>query len=212
MKTPFIASFTAFAGDKRLASGSLLDVALQAKAIAEGDPLTNVLIFDDNRGDVVDLSLRGSVAELRKRVQQRSPSAAAQTVDVDAEPPSDVSRSRGRPKLGVVAREVTLLPRHWEWLNSQPGSASVVLRRLVEEARHNSAAKDRCRQAQKASYLFMSAMAGDRIHYEDAVRALFAGDRSRFVELTRAWPDDIRRHVGFLSQSAFDGGLDGSTS
>ena len=205
-------TYTAFAGDKRLATGSLLEVALQAKAFADGAPLTALLIFDDSRGDVVDLSLRGTVEELRKRVRQRSPSPAAPAADVDTEPSGDSARGRGRPKLGVVAREVTLLPRHWEWLNSQPGSASVVLRRLVEDARRSSASKDRCRQSQKATYLFMSAMAGDRGHFEDAVRALFAGDRARFRELIRTWPVDIQRHVELLSHEAFDDATDRSPS
>ena len=76
----------------------------------------------------------------------------------------------------MVAREVTLLPRHWEWLAQQSGGASVALRRLVDQARRGTEDKDRIRRAQEAAYRFMSAMAGNRPNFEDAIRALFAGD------------------------------------
>src|ERR1700739_3037247 len=57
-------------------------------------------------------------------------------VDIDPRYPPDAETARpGRPKLGVVAREVTLLPRHWDWLATQPGGGSVALRKLVGEAR-----------------------------------------------------------------------------
>ena len=104
-------------------------------------------------------------------------------------------RGRGRPKLGVVAREVTLLPRHWEWLNAQPGGASVALRKLVEEARRANGDRDRQRAARDAAYHFMSAMAGNLAHFEEASRALFADDRRRFAGLIASWPADIRDHV-----------------
>ena len=104
-------------------------------------------------------------------------------------------RGRGRPKLGVVAREVTLLPRHWEWLNAQPGGASVALRKLVEQARRANGDADRQRTARDAAYHFMSAMAGNLPDFEEAARALFADDRRAFVALVAAWPADIRDHV-----------------
>jgi hypothetical protein len=110
-------------------------------------------------------------------------------------------RGRGRPKLGVVAREVTLLPRHWEWLNAQPGGASVALRKLVEAARRGNGDSDRSRAARDAAYHFMSAMAGDLPHFEDAARALFADDRRNFTILIAAWPDDVRDHIVRLAFS-----------
>jgi uncharacterized protein len=108
---------------------------------------------------------------------------------------SSEPRGRGRPKLGVVAREVTLLPRHWEWLNAQPGGASVALRKLVDDARRTSGDRDRERAARDAAYHFMSAMAGNLAHFEEASRALFADDRRRFVEQIASWPTDIREHA-----------------
>ena len=110
-------------------------------------------------------------------------------------PHSPRPRGPGRPKLGVVAREVTLLPRHWEWLAQQPGGASVAIRKLVEEARRTGEDRDRVRQAQEAAYRFMSAMAGNKPHYEDAIRALFAGEAARFEKLIAEWPADVRDHA-----------------
>ena len=120
----------------------------------------------------------------------------------NAEP--DAPRGPGRPRLGVVAREVTLLPRHWEWLNGQPGGASVALRRLVEDARRLRAGADRKRRSQEVAYRFISAMAGDRPGFEEATRALFASDRTRFTAHTSAWPVDVRRHARALADRAFD--------
>jgi hypothetical protein len=111
------------------------------------------------------------------------------------------TRGPGRPRLGVVAREVTLLPRHWEWLATQPGGASVALRRLVEEARRTSASADRARASRDAAYRVMHALGGDLPDFEEASRALFAGDRDRFRLHTAAWPLDVSAHVDRL---AFD--------
>ena len=112
-------------------------------------------------------------------------------------------RGPGRPKLGVVAREVTLLPGHWDWLAAQPGGASVALRALVDAARHVAPEGDRRRAAQEASYRFMQAMAGDQAGFAGACRALFAGDIGAFEEHCATWPDDVREHAGLLAADAF---------
>jgi hypothetical protein len=178
--------YTAFAGPKRLTAGTLADVAIAVKAMADAP----VLVFDDATGRVVDLDLRGSEAEIRRRYAPRS---------------GDESRKGpGRPRLGVIPREVTLLPRHWEWLNAQPGGASVALRRLIDEARRSHAAPDRIRNAKEAAYRFMSAMAGDERGFEEAARALFAGDRPRFETETAAWPVDLRNHARLLAVDCFE--------
>jgi hypothetical protein len=101
----------------------------------------------------------------------------------------------GRPKLGVVAREVTLLPRHWDWLKAQPGGASAALRRLVDAERRRQKEENDPRPAREAAYRFMSAMAGNLAGFEDTARALFAGDYERLRALTRAWPRDVRDHA-----------------
>ena len=156
-----------------------------------------IIIFSDATGQPIDLDLRGTEREIIARLPQPASSPDAETDETAAAEP----RGRGRPKLGVVAREVTLLPRHWEWLGAQPGGASVALRKLVEEARRANGDADRTRAARDAAYRFMSVMAGNRAGFEEASRALFAGDRRRFVGLVAGWPDDIRDHVVKLSFS-----------
>jgi hypothetical protein len=177
---------TAFAGTHRVASGAMIDVATKAKAAVDRGEA--VLIFDDATAQPVEIDFRGSAADVRRRLVVAAPMTPE--VKTDAEP-----RGPGRPKLGVVAREVTLLPRHWEWLGAQPGGASVALRKLVEDARRLNADKDRARVAREVTYRFMSAMAGNLPNFEEATRALFAGDTKRFSEMMAAWPKDIRDHV-----------------
>jgi hypothetical protein len=194
---------TAFEGPNCIASGALVDVALAAKAAVERDPAASVLTFDDATGAVVDLDLRGTTAEIVLRLTERS-----KVVDRAARPqrrsePGNETNSgvRGRPKLGVVAREVSLLPRHWEWLAAQSGGASAALRRLVEEARRGDGGQSGARAARDAAYRFMSALAGDFTGFEEATRALFADDHCRFMEHTTTWPPDIRSYAEKLAWS-----------
>jgi hypothetical protein len=189
-----VQTFTAFEGERRLASGPLAEVALAVERAARNasDPIT---IFSDQSGRAIDLDLRGGDDEVLARLPD--PPVANQT---QGAPPAE-PRGRGRPKLGVVAREVTLLPRHWEWLNAQPGGASVAIRKLVEAARRASGDRDRQRAARDAAYHFMSAMAGNMTNFEEASRALFADDRRRFVSHIADWPVDIRDHVIALADS-----------
>src|SRR6185436_5318754 len=135
-----------------------------------------VLIFEDATGRAVDVDTRGSDADVVERLARTHPDLV------------EAARGPGRSKLGVVAREVTLLPRHWDWLSAQPGGASVALRKLVEDARRTSEPRDRVRRAQEAAYRFMSAMAGNLPGFEEAARALFAANRERFAAETEPWP------------------------
>ena len=185
--------FTAFEGQRRLISGTLAEVALAVKRAAQA--AAPILVFSDATGRSLDLDLRGSDEDIVARLPKPAPETAEP--DTTAGEP----RGRGRPKLGVVAREVTLLPRHWEWLNAQPGGASVALRKLVDESRRASGDRDRLRAARDAAYHFMSAMAGDFAHFEEASRALFADDKRRFAELIAGWPADIRDHIVRLAYS-----------
>jgi hypothetical protein len=177
---------TAFKGHSLLKSGSKAEVAL---AVKQSGDLHTILAFDDQTGQVIDFNVRGTDADVSARY------AAGPADDAPSEP-----RGRGRPKLGVVAREVTLLPRHWEWLASQPGGASVVLRRLVEQERRTGSSKQQRRAAQEAAYKFMSAIAGDLPGFEEATRALFADNRTRFEEQIDKWPTDIRAYAIKLAQ------------
>lgn len=186
-----ISCFTAFEGQRRIASGPLADVALAVKR-AGTRTTAPIAIYSDATGRPIDLDLRGSDDEIAARLRRTLPVATTEASGASkpAEP-----RGRGRPKLGVVAREVTLLPRHWEWLSAQPGGASVALRKLVDEARRANSDRDRSRAARDAAYHFMSAMAGDLANFEEAARALFANDRRRLAALIAGWPDDIRDHI-----------------
>lgn len=192
------AHFTAFEGSSHLATGTLAEIAIAVKRASERQSADAVLIFDDSTGRSIDLDLRGSDADILARLPE-----PAKALESPAESDSSAPRGRGRPKLGVVAREVTLLPRHWDWLGRQPGGASVALRKLVEAARRTNSERDRSRLARDASYHFMSTMAGNLPGFEEASRALFAGDRARFTALTATWPPDIRDHILRLASNAF---------
>ena len=194
MPTPALRC-TAFAGIHRIASGELRHVALKAKQVYDSEPGQPILVFEDASGRVVELPLELPASELL-RTLNATPAESEAAVPAPA-------RGPGRPRLGVVAREITLLPRHWDWLNAQPGGASVTLRRLVEDARKVTADGDRRRVAQEAAYRFMHALGGNLPEYEDATRALFAGNFARFEEVLARWPEDVREHASLLAADAF---------
>jgi len=192
------AAYIAFEGDRCIASGDLRDVARAAKETLDRRNDASILVFDGRTSGPIDIDFRGAVEDVLARLPDIAAAPAAS--DGAALP---ASRGPGRPKLGVVAREVTLLPRHWEWLAKQSGGASVALRKLVEEARRTGEAGNRVRQAQEAAYRFMSAMAGNKPRYEDAVRALFARDLPGFERSIAEWPADVRDHASRLAERAF---------
>lgn len=178
-------TYTAFVGERHLVTaplGELLRV-LKAHDPEQSGPL---LVFEDQTGRQVDFDLRGSLDEVLGRVL-----------------PGPVRKGPGRPRLGVVAREVTLLPRHWAWLDGQRGGASAALRRLIDEARKNDDGRQDALRAAQATGGFITALAGDRPNFEEAVRALYGGQRERFAALTQDWPQDIRVHALRLAQPAF---------
>lgn len=182
---------TAFDKNRKVASGSHLQVALAIKSLLLRHPEAAVLIFDDNTGRQIDFDLRGSDQDVTERLTE----GGAFFKDVGSVREPEHPKGPGRPKLGVVAREITLLPRHWEWLAAQPGGASVTLRKLVEEARRANHGKDRRRIAQERAYHFSSAMAGNLAGFEEAARALFANDQKSFGKRIAAWPVDVRDHA-----------------
>ncbi len=178
-----------------LLSGPLIDVVLAVKASAEHGVSEPILVFDDATGRALDFDLRGTKADIVARLSSSSAGSGLQDSASPFEGPSPGRRGRGRPKLGVIGREVTLLPRHWEWLAAQPGGASVALRKLVDEARKAGDPAQALRAAQEAAYRFMSAMAGNLPGFEEAIRALFANDRARFEQQISNWPEDIRAYA-----------------
>lgn len=183
-------TFAAFLGTQLFASGSLSEVALALRANLRKKPNLMPLVFEDETGNQVELDLRGTAAEVKARYTDKSPS--------EEPAPSEVSQpatGRGRPRLGVIAREVTLLPDHWNWLASQPGGASVALRKLVHEAKQVSAERDLRRRIDERTYKVMVALAGNLPKFEDASRALFAGELDRMATIVKAWPADIKDYV-----------------
>ena len=178
-------TLTAFAGFERIAAGPRAQVLAELRGRTDAAP---AFVFDDSTGERLDLDLRPAIG---------ASAAASASTDEQA------TRGVGRPKLGVVAREVTLLPRHWDWLSRQPGGASVALRRLVDEARRVHADRDAQRASREAAYRFMSEIAGNLPGFEEAARALFAGERTRFEALVEAWPEDLRAYLGQLASAAW---------
>jgi hypothetical protein len=186
MTLPWTASTPsiAFEGQQLIASGPLAEVARKAWKALQRGAVRPILVFDGETSRLIELDLRGTEAEVAARLPQ---------------PEELAPRGPGRPKLGVIPREVTLLPRHWEWLNRQPGGASVALRKLVEGASRVNEQADRVREARESAYRFMSAMAGNLPGFEEAVRMIFAGDLRRFMIHTEIWPEAIRDHARTLA-------------
>ena len=192
-------TFIAFDTDRCIASGDLRDVISAAKQTLDRRQDASIVVFDGRTGGPIDIDFRGTIDDVLARLPDIAGSPAPAEEAAVPNP-----RGPGRPKLGVVAREVTLLPRHWEWLAQQSGGASVALRKLVDAARRTGEDTDRVRLAREAAYRFMSAMAGNKPHYEDAIRALFAGEAARFEKLIAEWPADVRDHAARLAERAFD--------
>ncbi len=175
----------AFKGDEKLAEGRPEEVALAMRAALDAHATTPLRAFDEATGRALEFDLRGSQGDVRARFGGAEP------------------KKPGRPKLGVAAREVTLLPRHWDWLAAQPGGASATLRRLVERARSKGEGVDQARAAQEATYRFMSEALGDHAGFEEASRALFACDGERFAEIAGRWPADLADYARRLAAPAF---------
>jgi hypothetical protein len=179
-------TYTAFVGETLVASGPLETMLPEVKARFDRDASTIFLIFEDQSGRQVDFDLRGAVDEVVARALPAPPRTGP-----------------GRPKLGVVSREVSLLPRHWEWLEQQPNGASAALRRLVDEARKRDPGKERARLATEAASRILSAMAGNLPGYEEASRALYAANGAHFENLILDWPRDIRAYLQRRAEDAF---------
>ena len=172
------AGYSAFSGDRLIAFGSLADVLRASKGHVDLSDDPRLLIFEDRSGRQLDFDLSGTLTDVLQRALPAPPRPGP-----------------GRPKLGVVSREVSLLPRHWEWLEEQQQGISAGLRRLVDEARKRNPHEQRARKGREALSKFMTAMAGNLPNYEEATRALFASDNSRFEELIAEWPEDVRAHL-----------------
>lgn len=187
-------TYTAFEDHKLLIQGALDQVVLKVKRKLGAAAHSPILIFSDQSGKTMDFNFSGSEADVLKRLDIYVP-AAEQTSE---------NQGPGRPKLGVISREVSLLPRHWEWLAQQSSSVSAVLRKMIEEAMKKSTPANEAKQAQERTYQFMSVIAGDRPQYEEALRALYQKNQKSFLSLIDKWPADIKKHISYLSKDVFD--------
>jgi len=191
MKQQSLPPYTAFADNQEIASGDLREVARQTKLTMNRNAKASILIFDNATSQQVEIDFCGTIKQILSRIPEAQTEEAADT--------TLAARGPGRPKLGVVSREVSLLPRHWDWLNTQRGGASVTLRRLVEEAKRANAATDQTRQALESIDRFMRVMAGNLPGYEEAARWLYRKDRQTFEQIIAAWPTDVRKHLQQLA-------------
>lgn len=182
----------AFAGYRLIGQGAPAAVLPAVMAAAEAG--ADVLVFDRATGRTVEFDLRGGLETAMARLP---------VAQVEAE----VRKGPGRPKLGVTAREVTLLPRHWDWLGAQPGGASAALRKIVETAMREAEGPDRVRRSREATYRLMTALAGDLPHYEEATRMLFAGDWTAFDAAVEGWPQGVRDTVQTMAEGSWRNGM-----
>jgi hypothetical protein len=185
-------TFTAFAGHAQIASGDIRETLRGTKIWLDRTPDDTVLVFDDQTGDQIDFDLHGTLDEALERL-------AHHPMFADEAPRR---AGPGRPKLGVVSREVSLLPRHWAWLEEQRGGISVALRALVEEARRRGKERGLARKAREAAGKVMWTLAGNLPDFEEASRALYAKDDARLAQLAASWPVDVARHVERLVAEA----------
>jgi hypothetical protein len=194
-------TYVGFTGEKLAVEGDLLAVVARAKDGYDQDEVPALLVFDDQTGQQIDFDLRGTREQALGRLDRHPHVVALRAREPESEAASEAGGAEaarpgpGRPRLGVVSREVSLLPRHWAWLEQQPGGISGALRRLVDEARKTSAARDRARAVQEAVGKLMWALAGDFPGFEEASRALYAADLAGFERQTAGWPADIRNHL-----------------
>jgi hypothetical protein len=171
-------TYAAFAGEQLIAAGPLPDVLTQTKKKLDRGGADQLLIFEEQSGRQVDFDFEGTLEEVLVRELPSAPQAGP-----------------GRPKLGVVSREVSLLPAHWAWLEEQPNGISAALRRLVTEASKREPDKQRARKSREATGRFMTALAGDRPGFEEAMRALYAEDRKALAKLIKGWPKDVKKQI-----------------
>lgn len=178
-------TYSAFSGDTLVFGGELRPLLSHLKGLLDAEPRRELLIFEDDSGKQVEFDFRGSLDEVLAR---------------EAPPPRT---GPGRPKLGVISREISLLPRHWEWLERQPSGISAALRRLVEAEMKRDPERQRALQARAATGRVMTTLAGNRENFEEALRALYAGEGARFRQLVRGWPSDIKKHLLRLAEPSF---------
>ncbi|MBN21814.1 MAG: hypothetical protein CL678_11090 [Bdellovibrionaceae bacterium] len=185
--------YSAFDDKTLLVQGELDDVVIHIKKHLGKSENSSILIFSDSTGATIDFNFQGTKQDVLKRLDMfRSPKQKS------------IPSGPGRPRLGVISREISLLPRHWEWLATQSGGASATLRRLVEEAQKKSSQQVSTKQIQERVYKVMSVLAGDLQGYEEALRALYKKDRKTFFSQIEIWPKDIKKYLKKIGKPIFE--------
>ena len=176
-----------FVGTVLNTHGPLQAVVRAAKRATDMDAQERLVIYQDSTGRVIDIDYRGTVEDVLERLKEHPL--------VGEDLPPTPQQGPGRPKLGVVSREVTLLPRQWEWLSKQRGGASATLRRLVDDARKHRSGKELARDIEVALDRFLWDMASNFEGFEEATRALYKGNDEDFERHTQTWPNDVRKYT-----------------
>jgi uncharacterized protein len=212
-------TYTSFAGNKLIFSGDLDAMLLRTKDHIDQNPTDSVLIFEDQTGQEIDFDFRGTPDDVLSRLPSHPlfiqyPVTDETGAGLQAEPgqlrpsspepgqPKVSNPGPGRPRLGVTCREISLLPRHWEWLDRQPGGVSSTLRKLVDEARKSGYKKELARQSWDAAGKFMWVMAGNLPNFQEASRAFYSKNMDLMESLILPWPIDIRTHLMRLVSEA----------
>ncbi|MGA6136941.1 DUF2239 family protein [Acinetobacter dispersus] len=177
-------SYTAFSGSTLIATGQPAELAIKIKVTPK--TTENILIFNDQTGRQVDLDLSGSEQEIHQRYSEPEP-----------------TKKVGRPKLGVISREITLQKKHWDWLDQQSASASAVIRKLIDKELNDPTSESNIMLAKQSTDRFMSAMLGNMPNYEEATRALYQGDQEMFFKMIQDYPKDIKNYLVFKTHHIF---------
>jgi hypothetical protein len=186
-------TYTAFNNTDLFHQGDLSEVVLKIKDHIGKAENTTITVFSDATGKTIDFNFQGTKKDVQKRLD----------VFVSESSLTNTITGPGRPKLGVISREISLLPTHWEWLSTQPGGASAILRRLVDEARKKSLNTPSIKSIQEKTHRFISAIAGDLEGYEEVLRAMYRKDEDQFLIHMSSWPNDLKTHALFLSKGMF---------
>jgi hypothetical protein len=190
--------YTAFENHQRIAQGTLIEIATAIKKRLGKASHGDAILFSDATGKVMEINFQGNLKTVLQRLAVfQTDTKNPETKNVETQP------GPGRPKLGVVSREISLLPNQWEWLASQPGGASPVLRRLVDEARRKANTEPTPAQLQEKAYRFLSVIAGDLPLYEEALRALYQSDQKKFITAMKSWPEAISSYALALTGTLF---------
>ena len=188
MNASLISQITAFEVEKIFCSGPKIEVILAMKNELSKSPNKRFLCFEDTSGQQIDFDISGTKEEIIQRLSTHTITAPE---PISADENKAIDKKLGRPKLGVVPKEVTLLPRHWLWLGAQSGGASATIRRLVEQASKANSGENKRKKCQESAYRFLSAVAGNYPNYEEVLRAIFRDDEKMISNLTSEWPKDI---------------------